>query len=136
MTERRRPLPNIDAVNGPFWASVRNRRMELPRCIACGSFHWPLYDRCPHCLADRFNWLPVAGSGRIFSFVIFHQLYHPAFETALPYNVAIIELDEGPRLVSTVLAAKEYLRIGKRVRVQYQDLGESNVLHRFVINEN
>jgi hypothetical protein len=77
--------------------------------------------------------VPVAGTGQIFSFVIFHQLYHAAFKTALPYNVAIIELDEGPRLVSTVFAAKECIRIGKRVRAEYQDLGENNVLHRFVI---
>jgi uncharacterized OB-fold protein len=135
MTDPRRPLPNINAVNSPFWASVRNRRMELPQCIACGSFHWPLCDRCPHCLADQFNWVAVAGTGRILSFVIFHQLYHPAFKNALPYNVSIIELDEGPRLVSTVLAAKECVRIGKRVRVEYEDLDESNVLHRFVIDE-
>lgn len=135
MTARARPQPTVDAVNAPFWASVKDRRMALPRCGACGSFHWPPYDRCPHCLADRLDWVPVAGAGRIFSFVVYHQLYHPAFEAALPYNVAIIELDEGPRLVSTVAAAREHIRIGGRVRAEYQDLGEGNILHLFVIEE-
>jgi len=118
-----------------FWASLKNHRLELPRCGECGRFHCPAHDRCPHCLSDRLEWVPVAGTGFIYSHAIFHQLYHPSFESVLPYNVAIIELDEGPRLISSVRAPKELVRIGKRVRLEYEDVDERLALHRFVLDD-
>ena len=55
---------------------------------------------CPHCLAADFAWTPVSGGGKVFSFVIFHRVYHPAFAQEVPYVVALVELEEGPRLLS------------------------------------
>ena len=133
MSAAGRLLPVIDATSERFWSSVKNHRMELPRCAACRSFHWPARDRCPHCLADRLEWLPVAGTGSIYSYAVYHQLYHAAFEGALPYNVAIIELDEGPRLVSSVDLHGEQIAIGRRVRIEYEDIEGQCALHRFVL---
>lgn len=135
MSGSARLVPQIDRANEHYWSSLRNHRMELPRCGECGRFHWPAHDRCPHCLADRLEWGPVAGTGFIYSYAVFHQLYHASFESALPYNVAIIELDEGPRLISSVRAPKELVRIGKRVRIEYEDLDANLALHRFVLDE-
>ncbi|OGA40398.1 MAG: hypothetical protein A3G24_12725 [Betaproteobacteria bacterium RIFCSPLOWO2_12_FULL_62_13] len=133
MSSSGRPLPKIEPTNERFWASVRNHRMELPQCTECRRFHWPARDRCPHCLAIRLDWVSVAGTGFIYSYVVFHQLYHTAFEDMLPYNVAIIELDEGPRLISSLVEPKEAIGIGKRVRIQYEDLDAHVGLHHFRI---
>lgn len=130
-----RLVPQIDPASARYWASLKNHRLELPRCVACARFHWPAHDRCPHCLAERLEWVPVAGTGSIYSYAVFHQLYHASFEDALPYNVAIIELDEGLRLISSVRSPKELVHIGKRVRIEYEDVDESLALHRFVLDE-
>jgi uncharacterized OB-fold protein len=116
-----------------FQAALKKRRLELPRCSACGEWHWPPHERCPHCLEDRLEWVAVAGTGVIYSYAVYHQVYHAAFEGRVPYNVAIIELDEGPRLVSSVTGPNELVAIGKRVKVQFEDVDEQRALHRFAL---
>ena len=64
------------------------------------------------------------GRGRIYSFVVYHRVYHPAFESDVPYAVAIVELDEGPRLLSNIVGMRpEDVRCDMRVRVVFEDEG-------------
>ena len=57
----------------------------------------------PNCLAPEAQWQPMSGRGQVFSFVVFHRAYHPAWEGKVPYTVALIELDEGPVMLSNVI---------------------------------
>jgi uncharacterized OB-fold protein len=75
---------------------------------------------CPHCLSDDTGWQQVSGRGRVYSFVVFHRAYHPAFE--LPYVVAVVELDEGPRLLSNIVDVEpQRIRCGMHVVVKFED---------------
>ena len=75
----------------------------MQRCRACGRLRYPAAIVCPECLSGEAEWQAVSGRGKVFSFVVFHRAYHPAWEGRVPYNVALIELDEGPILLSNVI---------------------------------
>ncbi len=127
----KKPLPIVTATNRPFWESLKAHAMKLPQCGACGKFHAPPRDFCPHCLSDKLNWTAVKGTGEVYSFIIMHQVYDKTFAEEAPYNVTMVRLDEGPRLVSNVRGPNDAIRVGDRVRVVYDDVSPEITLHRF-----
>ena len=76
-----------------------------------------------HCLGDRWVWEKAAGGAKLISWVVYHVAFHPAFANRLPYNVAVVELDEGPRLISNVVgvADAETLKIDQRLKLVIED---------------
>jgi uncharacterized OB-fold protein len=87
---------------------------------------------CPGCLSDAFTWKPVSGRGTLFSYVIFHRPYHPGFKGELPYNVSLVELEEGPRMVTNVVGiAHDELRIGMPLEVIFDDVTDDLTLPKF-----
>ena len=87
---------------------------------------------CPHCNSAKWTWTATSGRGRIFSYVVYHRVYHPGFADEVPYAVAVIELDEGPRMISNVIGiAPEKLACDMRVEVAYQPITETITLPKF-----
>ena len=127
------PLPEITEETRPFWDSCKEGVLRLQRCSDCSEFRFPFSVACPNCLSMSFRWEPVSGRGSIFSFVTFQRLYHKAFASLLPYMVAVVELSEGPRLVSRLAAIKETdsVRCGAPVKVRFEQLGDDLVLPLF-----
>jgi hypothetical protein len=73
-----------------------------------------------------------SGRGRIFSYVVYHRVYHPAFAQEVPYAVAVIELDEGPRMISNVIGiAPDKLSCDMKVEVAYQPITDTITLPKF-----
>ena len=126
-----KPIPEITETNRPFWESVKAHAMKLPRCNDCGKFHAPPRDFCPHCLSDNMTWTDIKGTGEVYSFVVMHQVFSPAFKDEVPYNVTMVQLDEGPRLVTNVQGPNDQITVGDRVRVVYDDVTPEMTLHRF-----
>ena len=123
-----KPQPRPSPESAPFWAGVNAHRLLLPRCDACGRFWFPPSRRCLHCLSADFAWVESAGAGRIYSFVVFHRVYHPAFEQDVPYTVAIVELDEGPRLIANIVGrSPDDVRCDMRVRVVFEERGDQTI---------
>jgi uncharacterized OB-fold protein len=78
------------------------------------------------------EWVTVTGRGRLYTWVVVYQRYHPGFAQETPYNVAIVELDEGPRLVTNIIGCQnEALRIGMEVEVTFDDVTDEITLPRF-----
>ena len=124
----RKPQPQPTPESEPFWQGARARKLLLPRCNQCSQFWFPPSKRCVHCLSADFTWSEAAGQGRIYSFVVFHRVYHPAFESEVPYAVAIVELDEGPRLLANIVGTRpEDIRCDMRVRVTFEERGEQTI---------
>jgi uncharacterized OB-fold protein len=91
---------------------------------------------CSRCLGTDITWAPVSGRGTVFSFIVYHQGWLPGYRDAVPYNVAIIELDEGVRIISNVTGiAPDDLRIGQRVAVVYEDVAPDVTIPRFRVTE-
>ena len=81
---------------------------------------------CPNCLAPEAQWQPVSGRGQVFSFVVFHRAYHPAWEGRVPYTVALIELEEGPVMLSNVVGVGHAkIAVGLPVAVAFEAMDES-----------
>ncbi len=128
-----KPLPRPAPESRAFWEGTKAKKLMLPRCDACGQFWFPPSERCPHCLSLNFGWHETKGEGRIYSFVVYHRVYHPGFEGEVPYVVAIVELDEGPRLITNIVDAPEKVRCDARVRVHFVDAGPDVVLPKFAL---
>lgn len=112
-------LPKLDItdLNRPYWEALRDGRLTFQRC-GCGNAWLPARRECPRCLRDGARWENASGQGRLLSWVVYHTAYHPAFAGRLPYHVALVELDEGPRLLTRVLDGHEALRGDAPVRFE------------------
>lgn len=98
-----KPLPIPAPESEPFWQGAREHRLLIQKCADCATAWHPPSTLCPSCGARDFAWIEASGKGHIFSFVTYHRLYHKAWEGELPYVVAVIELEEGPRLLSNII---------------------------------
>ena len=79
-------------------------------------------------MSSDFAWIESAGEGRIYSFVVFHRVYHPAFEQDVPYTVAIVELDEGVRVLANIVGTSaDDVRCDVLVRVVFEERGDQTI---------
>jgi uncharacterized protein len=127
-----RPLPAVTEEGAPYWAACREGKLAFQKCTACGHVRFPPSVLCPKCLAFEHEWAPVSGRGTIYSFIIVHRPQHPGFFNDVPYNVAIVELDEGIRMHTNVVeCANEELRIGLPVEVVFEKKDDEITLPKF-----
>jgi len=90
--------PEADPDSGPFWAALRERRVVLQRCAACARLRFPPMGRCPWCADARSTREEVHAVGSVYSWVVVHRAFRPEFAAEVPYVVATVDLDAGPRL--------------------------------------
>lgn len=117
------PLPQLDAVNRPYWEALAAGKLTFQRCDACNHAWLPPRSECPGCLSDRTHWEEASGRGRLVSWVVYHKAFNPAFADRLPYNVAVVALDEGPRLISNLIGCDDEsaLRIDEPLHFEPRD---------------
>ena len=119
-------LPTINETNRPFWDGCKQGKLLAQRCTQCSRLRFPAAVTCPNCLAAEAKWEALSGRGKVFSFIVFHRAYHPAWEGKVPYVVAMIELDEGPIMMSNVVGVDPALvKVGVPVTVAYEPLDEN-----------
>ncbi|MGJ7530751.1 Zn-ribbon domain-containing OB-fold protein [Variovorax sp. GB1P17] len=131
------PGPIPSAISAPFWDATAQGRFELQRCDDC--HRWVFYPRnhCPHCWGSSLHWQPAQGRGRLKSFSFVHRPGHAAWQSVAPYPVALVELAEGPTMLSTLLVTSEdqaSLRIGMPLKVQLVRVGKFT-LPMFVLSD-
>lgn len=127
-----KPLPEVNTWNRPFWEAARRHELQLQKCDECGERWFPPEPVCPNCLSTNVSWQPVSGLGRIWSKCRFHHVYFKSMADDLPYNVVVVELDEGPILYSN-LRGMDYkdVKVGLRVRAVFDDVTDEISLIRF-----
>jgi len=133
-----KPLPLIDECSKPFWDAAKNQSIQLPQCKTCQHIRAQFEDFCPKCGSELFTWKTLSGNGTIWSHCVFHQKYFPEFAEDLPYGVIMVELDEGPRLISNIVnQGQAQLKVGLRVRAYFEDVTDEITLIKFTpsINE-
>jgi uncharacterized OB-fold protein len=131
-TEYQKPLPVKTEENAPYWESAKRHALEMQRCGDCGRFRYPVAMFCPFCLSDKTEWQLISGKAAVYSFIIVHQRYDPSFANDLPYNVAVVELDEGPRLVTNIVGiANDQIRVGMPLMISYDDVTDEFTLPKF-----
>ncbi len=104
----------------PFYEGVENRKLLIPYCTSCGKPHFYPRSACPHCWSEEaYDWREARGTGVIHTFTIVRSNPPPAFVPMLPFPVAIIDLDEGVRLLSNIVDGGEAIAIGDRVELEF-----------------
>lgn len=122
-----KPRPNIDADSAEFWEGLKRHELLLWTCGECGASYWPKsfcinHENQP--FAANCEWKPSSGYGRIYSMNRHEYAFHAGFKEDVPYFYALVELDEGPVISSTIVGEQptDPIRdIGRRVKVVFED---------------
>ncbi len=132
MSDYAKPLPVLTEENLPFWQACREGRLSLQKCDQCGHIRYPISRVCPNCLSLACTWIDMSGRGTVFSYIVFHRAYHEGFKQDVPYNVALIQLEEGPRMYSNVVGTpNDQVKIGQKVEVVFDPVTPEVTIPRF-----
>lgn len=127
-----KPLPIVNEENQGHWDAARKGELRLQRCLDCSFVRYPIASVCPKCLSTRLEWAHLSGRGVVGSWVVFHKAYWPGFKPDLPFAVAQIELEEGPRYTSNLIGiAPSELRVGMAVKVEFEAVTDKITLPKF-----
>lgn len=124
------PLPTQETE--PFWNGLRNEQVLLQRCDDCGK--WIFYPRsnCSSCLSTELTWHQVSGEGTLHTFTVTHQATAPHFVDEVPQLIAMIDLNEGVRLTSTLVADEiDSLKVGAKVVPVFDHINDDVTLLRY-----
>ncbi len=129
--EYRKELPPLTRAMEPFWEGAKKNMLMVYHCLNCGKNYWPAID-CPACDKPHMEWVESTGKGEVFTYTIMHQVYHPGWESEVPYNIAWVKLDEGPVLVSNITDCQNKdIFIGMKVEVVFNEVTPRVTLPKF-----
>lgn len=121
-------MPVPTSLSAPFWEGTLQGVLRLQRCEGCGHHEWTPQQVCSRCLRDSLEWKPVSGRGTVYSFSVVHRPQTPGFQA--PYAVAIVELEEGPRMLTDLVGIEpDSIRIGMPVEVAFENVGAVALYH-------
>lgn len=116
------PAPPVTDLTKPYWDGLAAGELRFQRCQSCGHAWLPPREECPQCLLPDWRFEVSAGTGMLISWVVYHRAFHAYFADKVPYYVAVVELTEGPRLITNLVfddeESKQQLRIDQRVRLR------------------
>jgi acetyl-CoA acetyltransferase/uncharacterized OB-fold protein len=113
--------PVTDLDSAAWWEAIGEHRVALQRCGACGRYRFPPGPLCGWCGSEQVSTVDVSGGGTVYSMVVAHVAVSPGYRGELPYTVATVELDEGPRLLGRIAGSAA---IGDRVEAVFDDHAE------------
>jgi len=132
MSEWEKFLPKPTEDSEPYWGFCRKQELRMQKCQSCGHVRFPPSVICPRCWSLKHEWIKLSGRGQVWSWVIFHQAFYPGYADDVPYNTAIIELAEGPKLHTNVIGcSNEEISIGLPVEVVFEKVDEEVTLPKF-----
>ena len=130
MADRPLPVPDIDSA--PYWEAAKAHKLQLPRCVACGTYAFPPRANCNKCLSTDMVWTELSGKGTIYTYCVMHDTLVRGMEP--PFVIAQVDLDEQPglRLTSNILACPiEQVEVGMSVEVTFEDVTDEVTLPQF-----
>jgi uncharacterized OB-fold protein len=124
--------PSVDAETKPFWDATQAGTLLLKRCRSCESVFWYPRTMCPVCGSLDTEWTEASGRGSVHSFTIVRRGGPGVYQDAVPYVLAYVELDEGPRVLTNIVDCDpDAVRIGDGVSVVFHAAGPDAALVRF-----
>jgi uncharacterized OB-fold protein len=123
----RADIPTIDAASAPYWEGARQGRLLIAQCQACGRVHHYPRPFCPHCWSEDVQPIQANGTGTLYTYSTVYVNDLAPFKERLPYVAAIVELDEGPRLMTTIEGADPGdLQVGMPVTAVFRPVDEND----------
>jgi uncharacterized protein len=123
-----KPLPVPTPVSRPFWDGLREHKIVIQ--YSPSADRWVFYPRvlAPGTLADDLEWREISGLGTLYTFTVARYPTAPPWADDVPQLLAVVELDEGPRLTTELVnVAPERIEVGIRVRPVFCDVPDSDV---------
>ncbi|MGV0643684.1 Zn-ribbon domain-containing OB-fold protein [Mycolicibacterium sp. XJ879] len=111
--------PTIDTDSESWWAAVADRTLMLNRCDACGRDSFYVRPFCPYCWSEDVRLEPACGRSRLYTWSVIHQNVAP-FDARTPYVLAMVDLEEGPRLMTVLDCPPEQLRAGLHLELDFR----------------
>jgi|SRR5579884_2142412 uncharacterized OB-fold protein len=133
-SEYRKPLPNPlhRPASQPFWEAAKRHELVMPRCRRCDRLFFYPREVCPVCLQSDIDWVPVTGRGRLHSYTVIYQPANPNFRGDVPYVYALVQLEEGTRMISNVVGCRpEDVRIDMPLVAEFDDVTPEVTLVKF-----
>jgi uncharacterized OB-fold protein len=133
MTAFLKPVLVPDPVSRPFWDGCARHQLLIQQCASCGQHRHPPGPACPRCGSREARWVEASGRGRVFSWIVVrHPVPSDVYRADVPYVVALIELDEGVRLVSNIVGCDpDSITADMAVSVSFVPYGAEHVLPQF-----
>jgi uncharacterized OB-fold protein len=93
-------VARVDPDSEAWWTALASGRLAVPACHNCGRTWFPPAPACPHCGTPSDGTLrDTTGRGRVYSWIVVHRAYDPAFKDDVPYTIAVVDLEDGPRMI-------------------------------------
>ncbi len=116
-------FPNIDdPETAPFWKGTAEGKLLVQACTKCGYLRWPPGPMCNECLSTETTWKEISPTGTLWSYAVYHRAMNPKFKDQIPYTVALVELDEGPRMYGRLVGKPAKVEPGMPVRGVFQEV--------------
>lgn len=126
------PSPIVNPDSKVYWDGAREGRLMIRKCKACGLTHFLPRYLCPACWSTELDWMQASGLGTVHSFTVIRRAPLAAFVGRVPYVVALIDLDEGPRMMANILGDDALqTRIDDRVEVCFEGRGDGAKVPQF-----
>jgi uncharacterized OB-fold protein len=113
--------PIADEESRFYWDALQAHRLLVQRCSACARHRFPPMPACPHCGTPGGDVVELAGAATVYSWIVVHHAFNPAFASDVPYTVATVELAPGCRTVARVEAAPGSIGAGSTVEPVFVD---------------
>ena len=127
-----KPIPRPSTTTRPFWDGLNERKVQIQRCDGCDSWVFYPRTRCPSCLSDLLIWREVSGQGVLYTYTLARQPTAPHFADETPQQLAVVELDEGIRMTSTLVNVEPSdIVIGMRLQPYFDQVTEAVTLLRY-----
>ena len=126
-----RPMPKLTELDtADFWHATKNKEFKYQQCANCQTIVWHPRAHCTGCVEGDLQWKTSKGQGTIYSFSVVRLSYHPFFRSKVPYAVAYVDLDEGPRFLTNVTGVEDPssdVHIGQRVTLDWEEYEELSI---------
>jgi uncharacterized OB-fold protein len=122
------PLPTVTADSRAYWQAANEGRLAIRRCKSCTARHFLPRHLCPVCWSDELEWIDASGRGTVHSFTVIRRAPLASYAGRVPYVVALIDLEEGPRMMTNIVGDNALdTKIGDRVTIDFEKRGEQNI---------
>jgi uncharacterized OB-fold protein len=129
---KRKPVPSPDADSAALWRGLRDGMLLLQHCGDCRHVQYYQQGMCRHCGSENLSHRAASGRGKVHSFSVVHRAPGPAFRDDVPYAVLLVDLEEGPRMISTYTGGKpEDVTFDMDVALVCEEIGDETTLPRF-----
>ena len=128
------PLPRPYQDTAAYWEAAKDHRFIIQKCKECGEFQFYPRGVCSHCLSSDLDWQEASGKAEIYSFSINYRAPHPGFADATPFVLALVTLEEGPRMMTNITECEqtpEALELDMALEVVFEDISDEISLPKF-----